>query len=241
MCSSDLTWKTVGAVIALVVIFGLISAIWPTLMGRLGQAGGGGGGGISLPSFSNKEPAMVTVPFVKEPVNSWLALAGLLLLVIILMGGVATALLAIFTIGSRQVNSVKQDKDYQAKAAALEAAQKQALKQALTTQPPTPVPSHERFGWSATSTSLVTVFFGFVVGVILRLNFAPDGSLLAWGGGVGVLGLIVSLLSINAAKMRTLDSTDSQPVAWGTIWVILTGVLIVGFGLGLMMLIRGVS
>lgn len=231
------TWKTVGALIALVILFGLVSAVWPALVGRLGQ-GSGGAGGFALPSFGSKEPGLITVPFVKNPVNPWLVLVGLLALIAVVMGGIGSVLYAIFYFGSGQVASVKADKDFQAKLSALEAARKEATKQALAAQPPTPIPSHERAGWSAVSTSLVIAFLSFVVGVIAHLNFAPEASFLTWGGGAAVIGLALSLLSFNAARMRQVDAADMSQIPWGAVWVVVTGVIFIGLGLGLMMLIR---
>lgn len=231
------TWKTVGALVALVVLFGLVSAVWPALIGRLGQ-GGSSAGGFALPSFGSKEPGLITVPFIENPVNPWLVLVGLLVLIVVVMGGIGTALYAIFYFGSEQVTSVKMDNAYQAKASALETARKAAYKQALAAQPPTPIPSHERASWSAISTSLVIAFLCFVAGVISQLNFAPDANGLIWGGGAAVVGLALSLLAFNAARMRQVDAADTRQIPWGAIWVVATGIIFLGLGLGLMMLIR---
>lgn len=231
------TWKTVGLLVILVVAFGVLSAVWPSLVGRLGQSGEAADG-VSLPSLETRDPGVLTVPLIDEPVNQWVVLAGMVVITLVFLGMVATALLGFFYLSSRQVTAVKEDSGYRTAVAAMESANKAFVKQTLTARPPTPIPPLERPRWSAISTALVIAFLSLVVGTLIWASFYPEDSLTGWALGSFVVGGLVSGLLLNANRLRAAERTDNDAIPWGLIWVVFTGVIVLGIGVGLIIWVR---
>ncbi len=231
------TWKTVGLLVILIVAFGALSAIWPTLVGRLGQEAAAGGE-VASPALDTGDPGLVTVPLIDEPVNQWLVVAGMFVIGLVGLGVVGGGLWAIFYFGSQQVTAVKEDKKYRTAVAAMESANKEFVKQTLAVRPPTPVPPLERPRWSAISTALVVAFLTLVLGVLTWASFFPEGSLALWSLGAFGVGLLVSGLWLGSNRLQAAGSTDYEAIPWGMIWVVFTGVVVLGIGVGLIIWVR---
>ena len=155
----------------------------------------------------------------------------------------------------QETEELKEDPDFQAAQAELDKREQERIKQLEEEQPPKPVPEHEMPRWSTISTALVILMFVGFAGLVLSDSFFPEvgeveffaGSLIDPGvpltGTLMLLALLV-LIAITTRPRHTgnaeakEENTDYQPIPWGTIWVIISGLIFLGIGTGLVLAIR---
>ena len=166
--------------------------------------------------------------------------------------GLMLALLSWFT--SRQVTAVESDADYQAAVNLLDDRQKEQAKELKVEQPTNePPPPVKRAGWSWFATSLLIIILVWITGLILGVTFLDTVTWNIFGLEVNassIVNLILILTTVvilyTVAKRREpteLQSgkTDYQPINWGTVWIVVTGLLIVGIGTGLAVAMRSIG
>lgn len=162
---------------------------------------------------------------------------------------VVTAPLALVFVGlQRQTEAVKADAAFRAAQAELESREKERLKALEEQQPAGRVPEHERSRWAAFSTSMIIVLFVVVAGLAVADTLFPtevelwNGRLISPGIPFAIVMGFVTLLVL-AFFQRPLSSeeSDNQAIPWGTIWVILSGLVFIGIGVGLMVVIRSMG
>lgn len=184
-----------------------------------------------------------------EDINPLVAIAALFAIVIggiaVMGGAVATPIL----LGSRLVEREKQSKAFQENMARLEAEEKQTLKR-LNEGRETLEPDHERPVWAAVSTALVILMFAYFVGRVLAGTFFPEGEFVTESGrlihttpyfvwGTMLVALLGILAWIRPTTITLPESTDFSGIPWDTIAVIMTGLVVVGLGIGAMVWILG--
>jgi hypothetical protein len=241
-----------GIVILIIVGGALLAVLWPSLTSALsGQSSTTAeAGSVSL---SSSTPGTVDVAALVselggmigldiqleiEPVNTWLAFIGLSIFTvgIVVVTGVIIAVL--YRLLDRIVTRTKNDEAYQTAEVELDNREKAYIKQHMEDQPPDPIPSHERARWSAVSTTLITIMFFMFGGIALGWNIAPNtAQLLMWATAFGAVGLIVSLIMFSPKRIMAVENSDNAAIPWGPIWVILSGLLIVGLGLGIVIFV----
>jgi hypothetical protein len=127
------------------------------------------------------------------------------------------------------------------------------IKQNMQEKPPKEIPSHTMPRWSVISTALIAVFFGLMLGAMLGLIFVPSGEIIfelgeteyIWGpAGVfgwsfGLIALLFSMGYIRSRRLLAVDDTDYGSINWAAIWVIISGVILLGFGLGAVLAFNG--
>jgi hypothetical protein len=98
--------------------------------------------------------------------------------------------------------------------------------------------------WSVVSNTLIALtFVGFATMVFVR-NFFPEGITVVDGRIVnvttpvfGVLALITLLvvgLRLRPQKIEAVDETDAGAIPWDFIAVLITGLIMLGLGIGFM-------
>jgi hypothetical protein len=106
-----------------------------------------------------------------------------------------------------------------------------------------PVPQHKMPRWSVASTSLIVLMFVAFFGLIIDGTFFHEGEIPIGNGqvmsstwltvGIPVLlTLLVILWRVRPQRLETAEATDSAGIPWDFIAVLLTGLLIVGLGIG---------
>jgi hypothetical protein len=247
---------TVGVLVGLLIVSGLLSAILP---GALGGGGSDAPIGLQPPSLETFDipAAEVTLPFnlpgatlvpgvdkvgdatgayTMTPLSIVLILLGAILVPTIITGIVLYLLIGRLLTGIAE--STKTSEEYLAKEAAFVQAEEAFVKKYKEERPPTDRPEHERPGYSAVSTALVIAALSGMFGSVLGASFGGEGNLLVWTLVAAAVGLGIGLLVVRRNTIKELDSTESQPIAWGTVWVVFTGVIVVGLGVGLMVWVR---
>lgn len=153
----------------------------------------------------------------------------------------------IYTRLEKQTSTVREDEGYQLAVSALEKQQKAEIKELQQAKPGRihGDPVQDRRGFSYTM-AFLGVIFAWVIGIVA--GHAMYGSDLVVSGNqlvnpvsiVSTISLVVALVAFFlyfrfVRKPEDIDpsQTDYAPVSWGWLWVVVSGMLIVGVGTGL--------
>lgn len=247
------TWLIV---IGLLIFAAIASALWPAIAGSLDLGLGGGpaiGGeiettleGIPLPDWLAGLPGMDAVTDDEGRMSPWLVLAviGALVTGLIVGGGLVMGLL--YRLLDRQTRNVKADPKFNEQAAALAQREKERLQQAVQSRPPDPIPDHKRSRWSVVATALIIIFLVFLTGLAVADTLYADvdtglsNPVLAVAGGFALFALLI-VAAVIWRRGRIGESNENAPVSWGMIWVVVSGLIFLGIGLGLTLAMRTVE
>ncbi len=174
-----------------------------------------------------------------QMINQWLLLAALI--------GIGLVLLIIFTLPimlitrgfDKSVTKVKNDEGFQKNVATLATNQKDQVKAYLKKSPPDPMPSHERPGWSVFSTSLLIALFMAFVGAAFSYEFQQGHNTLAYSLGFAATGFVAGISLLKQRMISAIDANEQEAIPGDVLWIVVTGMLLVVFGLGVMMWVRG--
>ena len=236
--------------VALLIGFGVISAVWPIIAGISTESS------TRLPVET--EHVEMTLPVLGEV--SWTSLqvmGALALLVIgpIVITGVVLGFASVFA--SRQVEQVQaSDEKFDAEQASgvLGLVYKPILilngfirqsGEKYEGRETHPVPEHKMPRWSVISNTAIVLMFVIFFGLVINGTFYPEGELKMADGNVmasswftvwipALLALLVSLWRIRPSRLETAVANDNAAIPWDFIAVLLTGLLIVGLGIGFM-------
>lgn len=163
--------------------------------------------------------------------------------------GMGLPLAFIYVRLDRETEATKEDPEFQEKRQTLEQREKEELKERNERQPAGDIPSHEMPRWRKISTSLVILFFVILIGLALSDTFVPEGevrvgntfldpAVLVSGALALVTALVLAVYYSRGADVA-FDAGDDAEIPWGTIWVVISGLIFVGIGTGIMLVIRG--
>lgn len=262
------SWKTWLPLLGLLILFGLVSALWPAVWPRLSDA-------LALPSFGGG--SSTNIPYEPEPIHleamksalansslpgplaSGLASAAEALpdtisplvavgvvagLVVALIVGVGGGLSFVIKLISGIRNSTLESEAYKTHQNALDQKIKEQIKQMRDGRTTDPVPDHKMPRWSVVSNTLITLMFvGFGTMVVVR-NFFPEGVTEVDGRIVNittpvflvlaVITLIILGVRLRPQKIDAIDETDFGKIPWDFIAVLITGLIMIGLGVGFM-------
>jgi hypothetical protein len=260
------SWRTWVVIIGILVVSGLASAVWPWLS-SLG--GGESTNipvetddiVINIPPLPDTLPGAAGVneglPDQLGPWHPLLAVAiltGLVLVPIVLTGGLIAGL---YTFLDKQANRVKSAEGYQAAQAELKKLEQERVKEMRVDHP---APARPKVvgtpRWSVVATVLLIVTFVYFSAYMITQTVvaAPQWN---WSNDPGepflvnpasfvsgiaaLLALVACLVIFRRQPAGAIDSgeTDFAPVPWGLVWVILSGMLVLGLGLGLIIVFSG--
>jgi hypothetical protein len=256
------TWRTWLVVVGLIIFGAVASVAWPAIVDSLNLgvnfgAGSGSGVGITaiepipLPAWISGLPGISALVDENGAINAFLVLGALtaLLAGAIVTTGVVIGL--ILRLLDRQTRSVKADPQFQQNLTTLEQREKARLQALAREQPPTPLPPHDRPRWSRVATSLVILFFVFLASFAIADTLYPGGTMqLAGGGSVNAgltLGAILTvftlliLLWVVPRRSVAVAGGENRPISWNMVWVVVTGLVFLGIGIGLTLAMRVVE
>jgi len=197
---------------------------------------------------------LLGIPFVNDKIegtqlNPWIVVIAAIILVSVLIGGIGTALAVVSLISSRQVAKVYSDEEYQHSAAALSQREQETVKELQETRPVAASdPPERKLRWSLITSALLIVILVWAAGLAFGIAFFGDTTWQIFGADVSVVTVInivlvaitiaIIAITIRAHEPGELDSSksDYNPVNWSYVWIILSGVLILGIGAGLAIL-----
>lgn len=225
-------WRTWLIVAAVVVVSGLLSAVWPLLTGRAG--------GAEMATTAEREPIVIQLkdyplgpevllqtPLLKDldgkEVDPLVATGILIAVSFGLLGAVGLPLALIYARLDKTATITKEDKDVQGKLTQLNRQGEEELKEQRKTRPTMPIPSHKMPRWSALSTTLVLVMFMMFIGAMLSFLFVPGGELrvgrhvlsamtpFVWG--LVAVTILAAAFLLRPRVLEAIEATDNQIVA----------------------------
>ncbi len=255
------TLRWILIIIGLLLFVGAATIMLPAIMDALGGDGG------PLIETTN-EPLTVTlagyllgdeltkIQFVNDVLNDRevdpllyaIAAAGALT---VAMFGMAIGLGIMMRLGDRLTTSTTNDEKYQQAVQTLQQREQEDNKRLAISQPPTPEPPHVHPRWDAFSTGFVIVMFVAFTTVMIVQTLRPDLTVDFLGTLVPVaipLTLLIVLVTgvvlaftLKPKRLAAVDGTDSLPVNWSVIWVVISGLIILGIGTGIMVALRSLG
>jgi hypothetical protein len=170
------------------------------------------------------------------------ALAILFGIVAALVIGTGVVLAFAYTLLDKQVTALSEDEEVQAQLAALNERDKEKMKQLSEARSVHPIPEHKMPRWSVLSTSLIILLFVVFFGMLINVTFVPEGqyeisgrlvnSSLPVVGGFLVVAIALLIWRMRPQSLDGFEATDSASIPWDFIWVLLSGLLVVGLGIG---------
>lgn len=235
---SLLTW---GIILAIIFGSALLTVFWPTLSGIIA------GGGTSVPSADNSVVIPLPVPIGGR--NEIVTSSGVLmaLMAFLVIGAVVTTGIVIAIASwliSRFFNKTRETPSYQADSAALQRSVDTRVKAKRAERPTHTIPNTTWERWAKVTTTLSVLMLVAFGAWLLASSVFPEGSIIRGDQIVNIVSLLV-LASIAIALIAMLlwfrrretpltevSAVESGPIPWDFIAVVLTGLLVVGIGLG---------
>jgi len=256
------TW----AVVAVVLIFaGLASAIVPFLLDQSGAENASSEEVAREPLETTLDVSqlpfigevLVEIPFIADniqglPITALQAFGVILGAVLVGVGATGVLITVLVLVFDRFVSRVYAEEDYQTATTELQQREKDRIKQ-LQSDKPTPAgPEKEvRSRWSIGVYAFIFLLFVWIIGLMAGAVYLSDTAVEILGLSISgtaalnlVLGLFTIVILVLALRKRDPDelenpASDNNPINWGYIWVIVSGLLIVGLGAGAALVLRG--
>ncbi len=254
--------KSLGSILILILVLAalaLVTVIWPAVAESLNFDGFGSlFGGATRPPVE-KVPLVIAVP---EPVatltnmNALPPMSGIVVFAVIaaiVVGSVVVfgLLITLFLkSGDKFTSRVAADEAYQKQVAALETREKDNLKTKREAAPAPNKPKGFVYGLDPLSFSLIILFFVALIAALIAA-FSADNVEIVIGENVHyvstlpltILVLFVITIPVLAwrgrrSRLEAVAETDYASIPWDMIVVLITGLLVVGVGLGLMLLLN---
>lgn len=242
------SWKTWLIIIAILLVTGLVTAVWPLILASLSNVGGGA---VAAPAVTFQAEAITIdippLPLLAEgasiTLSSFVAMLLIAALVIGVVVAVGVGIAVINLLLSRWATGVESSSSFQEGQAALEKKETERLKEVRDGRAAATEQQNDYSRWSVVATSLAVLMFAAFFGFLVADTLFPTGILVRTERIVNITGIIVVAfmlialfvvaLRLNPQRLQAVEQTDSRGIPWDTIVVILTGVLVVGLGLGL--------
>lgn len=240
--------RTWGIVIALLLFSGIASVAWPFISQQLS-----GGTGVDIPAHSENIHLSfpITLPVLNSnevelaPALAMGILAGITLGGLVVVGG---GIAFVTTFLDRMVTNTKGMDTYKKGVAALDQKTNAQIKAMRSQSPTKPIPSHQMPRWSVASTSLIFVIFMIFVAVAISDTLYPHREMILFGSQIDPYNLfipvsvVLTALALVGVFRRQIfvraEKSESAGIPWDTIYLIFTGVILVGIGIGLMLWLR---
>lgn len=237
------SWITWGIIFAILVGSGILTILLPSFFG--------GASATPLPS----EPSMVTIPLpvplggrTEITLPSWQLMLGLAILIPGLVIGAGLTLGIVYIIISRLVTRTSSSPEYQKNAAELEKRQAGRIASMRETRPTSAAPESTWRRWSVITTAIIIIMFVAFITLLFASMLFPTGQIVRNESIVNitsVLVLIMILISLAAMiiwlrsdRIAALNRTESLAIPWDFIAVVLTGLLVVGLGIGVIAILN---
>jgi hypothetical protein len=200
---------------------------------------------------------LVDIPFIADniqgqPITMLQAFGIAIGAVLVGVGAMGLPIAGLVMFFDRFVNRVYSDEAYQTAAAELAQREKERVGEMRKAKPASPTTEEQaRSRWSMGVYGFIFLLLVWIGGVVLSNVYLADSQVDLLGlslSGALVLNLILGLLTIailylwlrrrSPEELENPDS-DNNPVNWGYIWLVVSGVLIVGIGAGAALAVRG--
>lgn len=237
---SLITW---GIILVLLIGSGLLTIFIPALLGS----------SSTTPVPSDPSTVTITFPIPIAGQNSitlasWLVMLGLALIIPGLVIGAGLTLGIVYIIISRLVTKNAADPEFQENSAALAKRQDQRLKEMRQTRQTSTSPESRWQRWAVVTTGASLLMFVGFFGLLISSIIFPDGPVARNDTLVNLsrifvlalllIALIVLILTLRSDRLAAADQVQTLSIPWNFIAVLLTGLLVVGVGIGVLALIN---
>lgn len=238
---SLITWLII---LAILLGSGFLTIAWPILFGDASS-----GAAMPPPDSSVTHQLPVTIAGVDSiTLPGWQAMLGLALLVFGAVVGAGITLAIVFWLLSRFVTSATTGPDYQEHVSNLEQKKSAELKAMNETRPTGRIAdtAWQRWGVIATGMAILmfVLFLALLVGHILfpqtfvARNEALFNAILAIVLVSLVLAFAVLGFTLRKDGLTAMEANATAAIPWDSVAVIVTGLLIVGLGIGALVLLN---
>jgi hypothetical protein len=257
--------KTWAALAILLIFVGLASAVVPFLLDQAESESATSADVAREPWETTIDVSqlpfigevLVEIPFIADniqgqPITALQAFGIAFGVVLVSVGAVGLLITVAVMLFDRLVNRVYVDEGYQVATAELQQREKTRVKDLQKDKPKAPGPEKKvRSRWSMGIYAFIFLLFVWIVGLTLGTVYLSDTEVEILGltiGGTTVLNLILGLstivilfLALRGRDPEEMENpaSDNNPVNWGYIWVVVSGLLIVGLGAGAALAVRG--
>ncbi|MFO7661241.1 MAG: hypothetical protein R6X18_01480 [Chloroflexota bacterium] len=228
---------------ALLIGSGILTIFIPALFGS----------GSSTPVPSEPSTVTITFPipiagqtFVTLP--SWLVMLGLALIIPGLVIGAGLTLGIIYIILSRLVTNTAGNPEYQAHAAVLDKRQEEKIKTMRQTRQTSVSPESRWQRWAVFTTGAVILLFVGSLALLFSSSLFPDGLIARQDALVNLgrifvlasllIALVVMIFTLRSERLVRFDQADSLSIPWNFLAVLISGLLVVGLGIGILLLLN---
>lgn len=236
--------RTWGIIIAILVVSGLFTALWPALT----SLGGGARTAVPVVTPATELNLPFSLPLVAaEGVLRLTSLQALGVIAFLVIGAVATGgivLAFLYRFLSTQAAAAAESEAVKTAQAALDKRETERIKTMRAGRNPNPQPSHKMPRWSAISTALSIIMFVAFFGYLISDTFFPAGQVVSGEnivnatmlvvGGLVLLTLPLLVWRIRPQRVMAAEQTDNGAIPWDFIVILISGLLVVGLGIGLM-------
>lgn len=258
------SWKTWAAVAALLIFAGVASAVVPFL---LDQADGSDSSTevaseplattIDVSQLPFIGEVLVEIPFIADnvqgqPITALQAFGIAFGVVLVSVGALGLLITIVTVLFDRLVNRVYGDESYQEVTAQLQQREIARVKEIQQEKPPTVGPDKKvRSRWSMGIYAFIFLLFVWIVGLTLGTVYFGDTEVEILGASMSaatllnlvlvVLTIVILYLALRRRDPEDLENPESDhyPIDWGYVWIVVSGILIVGIGAGAAMATRG--
>lgn len=234
------TW---GIIIAILIGSGLLTIVLPALLG--------GGSATALPSETSTVTIPLPVPMggrTEITLPSWQLMLGLAVLIPGLVIGAGLTLALVYILLSRLVARTTTSADYQQNTAALQKRYNDQVATMRQTRPTSTAPESTWRRWSVITTALVIIMFVAFITFLFASMIFPTGQVVRGESIVNItsalvlaaiaVALIVMGLSLRSERIAAINRTESMAIPWDFIAVVVTGLLVVGLGIGIIAILN---
>ncbi|MBK8988530.1 MAG: hypothetical protein IPM39_21080 [Chloroflexi bacterium] len=241
-------------ILALLIVTGVVTAVWPLLSLNLGISFGFG---PNRPSVEQPGIVFPVPAFLVEQLGTQLTLSSFqvfVAFVVILVSVVITTLVVgailsfLIRALSKSATAVTTGETYQKATASLDKRQQEKLAAHRARSPKPNAPGGYTYQLDPVSFSLVILLFVALVGTLLYAEFAPSGEFVLFGQTFSTATPILIILfvitipilawRVRGHRLTAVAEKDHAPIPWDFIAVLVAGLLIVGVGVGLMMFLN---
>ncbi len=243
---SLLNW---GIVLALLFGAGVLTIAWPALFGNLGNS-------ATAPIPSGPETIVIPLPIAiggttEVVLQSWQLMGIIAFLVIgaVVTGGIILAV--INWLLSRVVNNTKSDPEYQQEVATLERNTNQEIMAMREVRPTHSIPDSTWSRWAVVTTSLAILMFVAFFALLIGNTLFPEGWVIWQDALVNItailtmimvgIALVVLFFTYRSRRASPRVDADATGVPWDVIVVTISGLLVVGIGIGVILLLNSPS
>lgn len=180
--------------------------------------------------------------------TSWQLMGILAFLVIgaVITGGIVLAI--INWLLSRIVANTKDDPEYQQDVATLSSRTTEEIKEMRETRPTHSIPDSTWSRWAVIATSLAVLMFVAFFALLIANSLFPEG-IVVWQDALVNITAIITVVMVGLAlvtlfftfrsrRAMPAASADTYAIPWDTIAVLVTGLLVVGIGIGVILLLN---